>query len=52
MTVTICSVLPAEVETRLAEFLAAGKSGSVELHVNAGSIESWKVIENGRIKRA
>lgn len=45
------TLLPPEVRDRLAAFLEAGKSGSVELHVNCGTIESWKVIEAGRIKR-
>ena len=50
MNVTVCSVLPHEVEQRLAQFLAAGKTGSIELHVNAGSIQSWKMIETGRVR--
>ena len=43
------TVLPRELEERIDAFLRAGKSGSVELHVNCGSIQSWKVIEVGRI---
>ena len=45
---TVVSVLPAEVERQLAEFLAACKTGSVELHINAGSIETVKFTEAWR----
>ena len=47
----VVSVLPKEIEERIAAFLAAGKSGSVELHINCGSVQSGKVIETGRVTR-
>jgi hypothetical protein len=47
----VVSVLPREIEERIADFLVAGKTGSVELHINGGSIESWKIIESGRVRR-
>lgn len=48
--VTVISLLPTEVEERLARFLAEGCSGSIELHINAGAICGFKVIETGRIR--
>lgn len=47
--VTVVSLLPREIEERLQRFLEEGCTGSVELHINGGSISSFKVIENGRI---
>ena len=48
---TLISLLPREVEEKLEEFLVAGKTGSMELHINAGSIEAWRIIESGRVRR-
>ena len=42
-------LLPPEIAARLQAFLASGKTGSVELHVNAGVIQSWKIVETGRV---
>ena len=50
--VRVVSVLPLEIEERLAEFLASGRTGSVSLHVNAGSIQSWEIRETGRVAGA
>ena len=47
--VTYVSLLPPEVEERLKRFLAEGCTGSIELHVNAGSIAGFKVVETGRV---
>ena len=44
------TLLPVPVRERLADFLKAGGTGSFELHINGGSIQAWKVIENGRLK--
>jgi hypothetical protein len=44
------SLLPAEVEERLKRFFDEGCTGSIEIHFNAGSIASFKVIESGRVK--
>ena len=46
---TFVSVLPPDVEERLRRFLADGCTGSIELHINAGSIQAWKVVESGRV---
>lgn len=48
--VTYVSLLPPEVEERLKRFLSEGCTGSVELHINGGSISGFKVIESGRVK--
>ena len=48
---TLISLLPREIEAKLEQFLVEGKTGSLELHINAGSIEAWKIIESGRIRR-
>lgn len=47
---TIVSLLPREVEAKLEQFLADGKTGSLELHINGGSVQGWKLIESGRVK--
>lgn len=49
--VSVIRLLPVEVEEALTAFMAAGKSGCVELHLNAGSIQSVKVTESLRIAR-
>lgn len=50
--VTYVSLLPTEIEERLKRFLAEGCTGSIELHVNNGSISGFKVIESGRVNGA
>ena len=48
---TVITLLPREVEAKLEEFLRDGKTGSLELHINGGNIEAWKIIESGRVRR-
>lgn len=45
----VVSVLPREIEQRWADFLASGKTGSLEVHAVAGETASWKIIEVGRL---
>lgn len=45
----VVSVLPREVEAKLAEFLAAGKTGSVSLHINSGCVLAWEIRETGKV---
>lgn len=49
--VSVIRLLPPEVEEALTAFMAAGKSGCVELHINGGSIQAAKVIEALHISR-
>lgn len=43
------SLLPLDIAARLEAFMRDGKTGSVELHVLAGSIRGWKIIESGKV---
>ncbi len=47
--VRVVSLLPLKLEERLERLLAEGFTGSVEVHISAGSIETFKVIETVRI---
>ena len=47
--VNVVSVLPSEVEDLLARFLADSRTGSIELHINNGSIQSYKIVETVRV---
>lgn len=48
MNTTVVSLLPRKLEERMAEFLADGRTGTVELNVKDGQILAWKVTESGR----
>ena len=46
------TLLPREVEERLEQFMVAGKTGSLELYIDAGSVRKWKLSETGKIPLA
>lgn len=50
MTDVATSLLPLEIAARLEAFLREGRTGAVELHVQAGSIKGWKIIESGKVE--
>jgi hypothetical protein len=54
MTQAVVSLLPSDVEKRLHDFILAGKSGSLTLHVKEGSIVKvhWQDFETIRVDRS
>lgn len=48
-TVNVVSLLPYLLEHRLEQMMAQGFTGSVELHLDGGSIKGFKVVETIRI---
>jgi hypothetical protein len=45
-------LLPEELASLIRDFLAALKTGRVQLNINQGRIESWEIVEHGRVKRS
>lgn len=45
--VRVVSLLPPKAAQRLADFLAAAGTGTLELHVKDGAILAWTLTEKG-----
>lgn len=43
-------VIPPEVAAKLADFLAARKTGKVELDIKDGKISNYRLTESGSVK--
>lgn len=41
--------LPAAIETKLLEFLAGGKTGSLTLEILNGRVNAYRLTESGRV---